>query len=68
MCVGVGLQAMEVYLTKTIKGLRDALDKALLPSKAKKGKAPPTHPQEVLPHVLLLMHCVYCHMGRVCCT
>lgn len=39
---------MEVYLTKTVKGLRDALDKALLPPKAKKGKAPAHTPQEVL--------------------
>lgn len=39
---------MEVYLTKTIRALREAVDKALLPPKAKKGKAAPHTPQEVL--------------------
>ena len=53
---GVPWQAMQVYLTKTIKGLRDAVDKALLPPKAaKKGKAPAHVPQEV--HQLCCTSC-----------
>ena len=40
----VKLKAMETYLTRTVKALRDAADKAVLPPKAKKGKAPPPHP------------------------
>ena len=43
------LKAMEVYLTKTVKSIRDSADKAVLPPKAKKGKAPQHQPQQVLP-------------------
>ena len=41
------LKAMEAYLTKTVKSVRDAADKVVLPPKAKKGKAPPHQPQQV---------------------
>ena len=43
----IKLKAMETYLTRTVKSVRDAADKAVLPPKAKKGKAPPHTPHQV---------------------
>ena len=50
----VKLKAMETYLTRTVKSVRDAADKAVLPPKAKKGKAPPHTPHQVGVQAMLL--------------
>ena len=47
------LKAMEQYLARTVKSVRDAADKAVLPPKAKKGKAPTHQPQQVCEGSLL---------------
>ncbi|KAK9795569.1 hypothetical protein WJX73_002580 [Symbiochloris irregularis] len=44
----IKVKAMEVYLSKTIRGLRDSVDRALLPPKARKGKAPAHVAQQVV--------------------
>lgn len=55
----VKLKAMETYLTRTVKSVRDAADKAVLPPKAKKGKAPPHTPHQV-------RRCARLAGGRAC--
>lgn len=57
------MQAMEVYLIKTIKGLRDTVDKALMPPKAKKGKAAPHVAQQARPCFSCAVKAQACSMG-----
>ena len=67
------LKAMEQYLAKTVKGVRDLADKAVLPPKAKKGKAPQHQPQQVDPLPTMLRSMLWERKsgclgpGKACC-